>query len=95
MFLRIDKVIGVPNSPPTPTNDSLHACLATAATIDDPPNNAASGEGGPVVIPDDTLNASGELLVVGRKNAAVTIDDKVRYLSIVYCSTIINLLSLS
>ena len=47
------------------------------------------------MIPDDNLDASGELLVVGRKNAAVTIDDKVRYLSIVYCSTIINLLSLS
>eukprot|EP00985_Skeletonema_marinoi_P023744 scaffold15971_cov106-Skeletonema_marinoi.AAC.2 len=80
MFLRIDKVIGVPNSPPTPSNDSLHACLATAATVE-PKVFAASGgeeEGGPAVIPDDTLNASGELFVVGRKNAAVTIDDKVR-----------------
>ncbi len=77
MFLRIDKVIGVPNSPPTPTNDSLHACLATAA-VTTPPNNIE----GSVVIPNDDnnrINASGELLVVGRKNAAVTIDDKVRY----------------
>jgi len=76
MFLRIDKVIGVPNSPPTPSNDSLHACLATAATVE--PEEVAGEEGGPAVIPDDTLNASGELFVVGRKNAAVTIDDKVR-----------------
>ncbi|KAK1743935.1 nibrin-related protein [Skeletonema marinoi] len=77
MFLRIDKVIGVPNSPPAPSNDSLHACLATAATVE-PNVVAAPGEeeGGPAVIPDDTLNASGELFVVGRKNAAVTIDDK-------------------
>ena len=81
MFLRIDKVIGVPNSPPAPSNDSLHACLATAATVE-PNVVAAPGggeEGGAAVIPDDTLNASGELFVVGRKNAAVTIDDKVRY----------------
>ncbi len=70
MFLRIDKVIGVPNSPPTPTNDSLHACLATAAATT-PPNNVEDD--------NNRINASGELLVVGRKNAAVTIDDKVRY----------------
>ena len=97
MFLRIDKVIGVPNSPPIPTNDSLHACLATAATT--PPNNVE----GPVVIPNNddnnNLNASGELLIVGRKNAAVTIDDKVRFpsfvdlLSICHCQVVIDLTS--
>lgn len=88
MFLRIDKINELVAS-----NDSLHACLATAhATIAVlPPDAAASaaagggeeegggGEGPNLILPDDTANATGELFVVGRKNAAVTLDDKVRH----------------
>ena len=89
MFLRIDKVTGVNNAPPIPTNDSssppLHACLATAVTRQKEEETVEKVEG---TITDDNeekineFNASGELFVVGRKNAAVTIDDKVRSLSV-------------
>ncbi|KAL7491949.1 hypothetical protein ACHAWT_004673 [Skeletonema menzelii] len=87
MFLRIDKVTGVPNSAPIPSsNDSspLHACLATAATK----GGEEEKEGGPTTTTttmtagqdapttNDEFNASGELFVVGRKNTAITIDDK-------------------
>ena len=95
MFLRIDKVTGVdqrlnPSGNPTPSNDSLHACLATSSSTVD--TRAAVGNNGdgnnddnndnddsPNVIPDDTANATGELFIVGRKGVSVTIDDKVRY----------------
>ena len=93
MFLRIDKVTGVNNAPPIPSsNDSssppLHACLATAVTRQKEEETVEKVEG--TITDDDNneeekineFNASGELFVVGRKNAAVTIDDKVRFLSL-------------
>ena len=93
MFLRIDKVTGVNNAPPIPTNDSsppLHACLATAVTRQKEEETVEKVED--TITDDDNneeekineFNASGELFVVGRKNAAVTIDDKVRSLSLFY-----------
>lgn len=78
MFLRIDKVSGSSTAPPTPSNGSLHACLATAVATIAVPADGGGEEGGPNVIPTDNVNATGELFVVGRKNAVVTIDDKVR-----------------
>ena len=90
MFLRIDKVTGVNNAPPIPSsnNDSssppLHACLATAVTRQKEEETVEKVDG--AITDDDEeineFNASGELFVVGRKNAAVTIDDKVRSLSL-------------
>ena len=93
MFLRIDKVTGVdqrlnPSGNPTPSNDSLHACLATSSSTVDTrtvgnnadDNNNDNNDDSPTVIPDDTANATGELFIVGRKGVSVTIDDKVRYI---------------
>lgn len=81
MFLRIDKVSGSNNALPTPSNDCLHACLATAtANVADPIADGGGGQqnGGLTAISGDRADATGELFIVGRKNAAVTIDDKVR-----------------
>ena len=92
MFLRIDKVTGVNNAPPIPSsnNDSssppLHACLATAVTRQKEEEETVEKVEGTITDDDNNeeineFNASGELFVVGRKNAAVTIDDKVSSLS--------------
>ena len=91
MFLRIDKVTGVNNAPPIPStnNDSssppLHACLATAVTRQKEEEETVEKVEGTITDDNEEINefnASGELFVVGRKNAAVTIDDKVRSLSV-------------
>ena len=98
MFLRIDKVIANPSGNPTPSNDSLHACLATSSstvdttrtTVENNNNdNDDNDESSPNVIPDDTANATGELFIVGRKGVSVTIDDKVRIIYILYYHYII------
>jgi hypothetical protein len=92
MFLRIDKVCGSTTAPPTPSNDTLHACLATSVAAIAAPDVGEEG-GGPNVIPDDSVNATGELFVVGRKNAVVTIDDKVRLFALYYTCVVICHLS--